>query len=590
MMAAKPSQLNLPHGVFIVFTFLIIGIITAGYVYYGKLKSGFTENIKDDLVAITVLKVGQIANWRKERLAEAQVIMGNRIMSRHIKEFLVDPQNTGLRKDLLDWMLLLERNSDYSEIFLVGANGKAALSVDSTVAAIGPHSENVILAVMHSGGKVVLTDIQRTNISKTIQLSLIVPILFPDSRSAGALLLIIDPNRFLYPLIQTWPVPSKTAETLLIRREGNDVLYINELRHRKGTTLSLRFPLSQSDLPAVKAVLGERGFTEGIDYRGKPVFASLDHIPDSPWFIVTKVDKDEVYAPFRRNAIVVSVVIIILITSSALCLALWWRQQKVFFYREQYEKEIGYSTELERANKEVERTVEELRRSNEELKQFAYIASHDLQEPLRMIASYLQLIERRYKGKLDKDADEFIGFAVEGAGRLQNMIMGLLAYSRIETKGKPLKEVNSAEVLGNAVANLKLAIEETGAVITADLLPVVKADAVQLAQVFQNLMANAIKFRRDDPPRIHVSAVLESTEWVFSVSDNGIGIAEEYKDRIFNIFQRLHGKEYPGVGIGLSLCRRIIERHGGRIWFESEAGKGTTFYFTIPITEGKTHE
>ena len=587
MMATKPSRLNEPYGVFIAFTFLMIGIIAAGYLYYEKQKDHLVENIKNDLVAITVLKVGQIANWRKERLAEAQVIQGSRIMPGQIEEFLDDPRKTGFRKDLLDRMLLLKKNYDYSEIFLVDANGEALLSVDSTAADIGPHSKTMVLEAIHSG-KVVLTDIRRTDLSKTIYFSLIVPILLPNSRPVGALLLIIDPNRFLYPLIQTWPVPSRTAETLLCRHEGNDVLFINELRHRKGTTLSLRFPLRQSDLPAAMAVLGKSGFVQGIDYRGEPVLASVDHIPDSPWFIVTKVDKDEVYEPLRRNALVVSVIIITLITSSGLGLALWWRQQNVSFYREQYEKEIAYSTELERANKEIERTVEELRRSNEELKQFAYIASHDLQEPLRMIASYLQLIERRYKGKLDKDADEFIAFAVEGASRLQNMIIGLLAYSRIETKGKPLEEVNSAEVLGNAVSNLKIAIEESGTLITADRLPVVEADAVQLVQVFQNLMANAIKFRREISTRIHVSAVREGTEWVFSVRDNGIGIAQEYRDRIFNIFQRLHGKEYPGVGIGLSLCRRIVERHGGRIWFNSEAGKGTTFCFTIPIKEGKT--
>ncbi len=586
-MATKPSRLDLPRGVFLVFTFLMIGIIAAGYLYYKNQKAHFVENIKNDLVAITVLKVGQIVNWRKDRLAEARVFQGSRSMPRQMEEFLDNPRKTGFRKDLMDRMLLLKKNYDYSDIFLVDANGKAVLSVDSSATDIEQHAKHMALEAIHSG-KVVLTDIQITDLSKTIYFSLIVPILLSNSRPAGALLLIIDPNRFLYPLIQTWPVPSRTAETLLIRREGNDVVFINELRHRKGTTLSLRFPLSQTDLPAAMAVLGKRGITGGIDYRGKPVIACTDHIPNSPWFIVTKVDEDEVYAPLRKSAFVVSVIIIILVTSSGLGIALWWRQQKVLFYREQYEKEIEYSVELEKANKETAKTLEELRRSNDELKQFAYIASHDLQEPLRMIASYLQLIERRYKGRLDKDADEFIAFAVEGAGRLQNMIIGLLAYSRIETKGKPLEEVNSAEVFANAVSNLKLVIEESGAMITADRLPVVKADAVQLVQVFQNLISNAIKFRRESPPRIHVSAVQEGTEWVFSVSDNGIGIAEEYKDRIFNIFQRLHGREYPGVGIGLSLCRRIVERHGGRIWFESEAGKGTTFYFTIPIKEGKT--
>ena len=246
--------------------------------------------------------------------------------------------------------------------------------------------------------------------------------------------------------------------------------------------------------------------------------------------------------------------------------------------------------ERKKAEEALTHQTVELKRSNEELQQFAYIASHDLQEPLRMIASYLQLIEKRYKGQLDKDADEFIAFAVEGASRLQDMISGLLAYSRVQTKGKPLEEVNCSEVFGKAISNLKVAIEESGALITADRLPVVIGDPVQLVQVFQNLLSNSIKFRAEGLPRVHVSAEKKGEESVFSVKDNGIGIAPEYRDRIFNIFQRLHGREYPGVGIGLSLCRRIVERHGGRIWFESEVGKGTTFYFTIPIKEEKRDE
>lgn len=519
-MSTKLNPLNIPYRVFIVFTFLMIGIIAAGYIYYVKQKAHFVENIKNDLLAITVLKVGQIANWRKERLAETQVIVDNRIMSRQIREFLDDPRKTQIRKDLLDWMLLLKKNSDYSEILLVNANGKAELSVDSTAADLGPHSKKMVLEAINSG-KVALTDIRRTYLSKTLQLSIIAPVLLPDNRPAGALLLIIDPKRFLYPLIQSWPVPSGTAETLLIRREGDDVVYINELRHWKATALSLRFPLSKSALPAAMAVLGKRGFVEGIDYRGKAVLASVDSIPDSPWFIVAKVDKDEVYAPLRKDALAVSGIIMILIISSGLGIALWRRQENVLFYRKQYEQEIEYSAKLERAREEIENTVEELRRSNEELEQFAYIASHDLQEPLRMIASYLQLIERRYKGNLDKDADEFIAYAVEGAGRLQNMIIGLLAYSRIETKGRPREEVKSAEVLGQAISNLKIAIAESGASITADRLPVVEADAVQLVQVFQNLIANAIKFRREEPPLIHVSAVLKGPNGSFPSRTTG---------------------------------------------------------------------
>ena len=252
-------------------------------------------------------------------------------------------------------------------------------------------------------------------------------------------------------------------------------------------------------------------------------------------------------------------------------------------------------TERKQAENELKQTLNVLRQSNEELKQFAYIASHDLQEPLRMIASYLQLIERRYKGKLDKDADEFIAFAVEGANRLQEMIVGLLAYSRVETKGNPFEKVDFSEILAKAILNLKIAIDESGAIIMNDELPAIEVDGSQFIQVFQNLIANSIKFRNSEPPLIHVSAKqiseIEGSKnpdtWLFSVKDNGIGIDPQYQDRLFIIFQRLHRTEYPGVGIGLSLCKRIVERHGGHIWFESEVGNGTTFYFTIPIKEVK---
>ncbi|MGO9614512.1 MAG: sensor histidine kinase [Dissulfurispiraceae bacterium] len=252
-----------------------------------------------------------------------------------------------------------------------------------------------------------------------------------------------------------------------------------------------------------------------------------------------------------------------------------------------FAKVVRDITERKKAEEALNRYTAELKRSNEELQQFAYIASHDLQEPLRMIASYLQLIEMRYKGRLDKDADEFIAFAVEGANRLQNMIVGLLAYSRVGTKGTPFAEANCSEVLEKAVSNLKITIEESGAIITSDRLPVINADESQLIQVFQNLISNAIKFKGSEVPRIHISAEKKDMEWLFSVKDNGTGIPPQYKDRIFKIFQRLHGREYPGVGIGLSLCRRIVERHGGVIWFDSEAGEGTTFYFTIPINPAR---
>ena len=240
-------------------------------------------------------------------------------------------------------------------------------------------------------------------------------------------------------------------------------------------------------------------------------------------------------------------------------------------------------TERKRMEEELKRHTRELKKSNKELQHFAYIASHDLQEPLRMISSYLQLIETRYKGRLDADADEFIAYAVDGANRLQNMINGILAYSRVETHGKSFEPADCEVVLEHALANLKIAIEESNAVITHDSLPTVMADDSQLVSVFQNLIGNAIKFHGTELPRIYISAKREENEWVFSVRDNGIGINPKHTDRLFTIFRRFHGRKYPGVGIGLSVCKRIVEHHNGRIWVESETGKGSTFYFTIPV-------
>jgi len=284
-------------------------------------------------------------------------------------------------------------------------------------------------------------------------------------------------------------------------------------------------------------------------------------------------------------------------------------------------------TERKRTDKAMALRAQQLHRSNAELQQFAYVISHDLQEPLRMVSSYVQLLAKRYKDSLDSDANEFIAYAVDGADRMKRLITNLLTYARITTRGKALKPISCEEVVELALTNLKVALEESNAMVTHDPLPVVTANKTQLLQLFQNLIGNAIKFRGEHSPKIHISArkngefqVSSSTsqvakddgleistqqsaiqnpktdvrnpksaiqnpksyEWVFSVRDNGIGIAWEAKERIFTVFQRLHdNKKYPGTGIGLAICKKIIERHGGRIWVESVPGKGATFYFIL---------
>ncbi|MDD1677712.1 MAG: PAS domain S-box protein [Methanomicrobiales archaeon] len=240
-------------------------------------------------------------------------------------------------------------------------------------------------------------------------------------------------------------------------------------------------------------------------------------------------------------------------------------------------------TDRKRAERQLQEYAASLKRSNEDLERFAYIASHDLQEPLRNVVSFSQLLARRYEGKLDPDADEFIGYIVEGGKRMQGLVSDLLEYSRINTRAMPSQPTDSEEVVDRVMQNLFFTIQESNATIETGSLPMVNVDPNQLGLVFQNLIANAIKFRRDEPPYIHISAEKSGFMWKFAVRDNGIGIDPAFHERIFEIFQRLHTRDkYPGTGVGLAIAKRIIERHGGNIWVESEMGRGSTFFFTLP--------
>ena len=294
------------------------------------------------------------------------------------------------------------------------------------------------------------------------------------------------------------------------------------------------------------------------------------NFPGFDWLVLFRLDRDQVYAPIDRLIWMVGGIgLLVILPLTGYGIWVSW--------------ELGREkNDLVEARQKLEESVSELGRSNADLQQFAYVASHDLQEPLRMVSSYTQLIARRYKGKLDADADEFIAFAVDGANRMQRLILDLLAYSRVNTAGRQFEPTAMETVLKAALDNLTNAVKESHGIITHDPLPAVMGDDKQLAQLFQNLLSNAVKFGGAQPPRIHISAKQADGEWLFSVRDHGIGIDPQYGDRIFVIFQRLHTREqFPGTGIGLAICKKIVERHGGRIWVESELGKGATFYFTM---------
>jgi signal transduction histidine kinase len=362
---------------------------------------------------------------------------------------------------------------------------------------------------------------------------------------------------------------------LLLDRRGMVIVEKSQVKEMESN-------LSEMKLPSARRAAGDRdksGFVEELHQRRQiPVvtgYATTRGYRDFPgfdWTVLVRLDRERAYAPINQLIWTVVGVGGLLVTP-LVGFGVWASWRLVREHRD-----------LALSRKTLEGSIAELARSNADLQQFAYVASHDLQEPLRMIASYTQLLARRYKGKLDSDADEFIGYAVDGANRMQRLINDLLAYSRVTAQGKVFERVDCNGLLEEVLSNLRVAVEESRAVVTHDSLPTVMADRRQLGQLFQNLISNAIKFRGEEPPRVYVSAERRTGEWLFSVRDNGIGVDPQYADRIFVIFQRLHNREeYPGTGIGLAICKKIVERHGGRIWVASQTGQGTTFYFTLPM-------
>jgi len=298
-----------------------------------------------------------------------------------------------------------------------------------------------------------------------------------------------------------------------------------------------------------------------------------------PWILGAVLLAAEQKAYFRSESAISIFAVATIFIFTAL---VWWHAK--LLHKSDLDRQL---IERERAEENLHQATANLERSNTELQQFAYIASHDLNEPLRMITSYLQLLEERSKDKLDSQAREFIGFALDGAHRMQALITDLLAYSRVEAKGTAFEEIDCEQVFETALQNLRVAVDENKATVEHQRLPKVRGDRVQLTQVFQNLVGNALKFHGAAAPRIHVGANRHNGEWIFSVRDNGIGINPKDFQRIFVIFQRLHARqEYSGTGMGLAICKRIVERHGGRIWVESGPQKGSTFFFTLPVLSG----
>jgi signal transduction histidine kinase len=417
---------------------------------------------------------------------------------------------------------------------------------------------------------------------------MLIPMVTPgvtDSAIFGVLVLRIDPVINLFPIIQSWPTPSKSSETLLLRRDGDSVLYLNELRHQKNTAMRLSLPLTNQELPAAKAALGFEGEFEGFDYRRIQVISYLKKVPDSPWFMVAKVDKNEIYAPLYKQLTVISLIGALLIFIASALVGFIWRTQRVRYLRNQLELELKRNEALE-ALKESEVRLRELNATKDK---FFSIISHDLKSPFNSIIGLSELLAEKMRNKDYDGIEEYSTIIQNSSWRAMDLLSNLIVWSRLQTGRIEFRpELIEIEELITQVTELsKDSAKQKNITFNreAPLNVHVFADKEMIYSVLRNLVSNAIKFTGKGGT-IGISAVLGDDELEISVTDNGIGIKKEVMDKLFRIGESVSTPgtmKEEGTGLGLILCKDFVQKHGGKIWGESEVGKGSRFIFTIPV-------
>ncbi|MGD1074779.1 MAG: ATP-binding protein [Thermodesulfovibrionales bacterium] len=570
-----------PWQFLLVFFILVISISSVGFFYYESQKKQIKEEKQNELLAIADLKVSQIVNWRKERLADAATIRANFLLAPRLQRSLQNSTQAKGKKEIRTWLQSFKEAYQYDDVLLLDKKGNVLLSVAQKSEVIGPETKKLASQSMKTR-ETTFSDLYRNGVSGRIQLNIVAPILAAEGTDAfGVFLLRIDPYVFLYPLIERWPTPSPTAETMLIRREGNEVLYLNDVRHRKGTALTLRLPSSDKHLPAAMAAQGKEGILEGIDYRGTQVLAAVRTIPDSPWSVVSKVDKEEVYAPIRGRLWNVMIVIgLCILSAGAGGVLIWrrWEEEEQRSYRTQLEETVRERTaELENVNRRLEA-------SYKDMESFSYSASHDLRTPLIAIHGFARRLLKDHAGGLDPNAVELLNIVKENARRMEQLLNDLLVFSRASTKEIQVVEIDMGALVARVFDELRPTMEGRDVRLVMKALPVGHGDASLIRQVLINLLSNAIKFTKSrEVGIIEVDGTEEGTESAYSVKDNGIGFDMQVADKLFGLFQRLNNAQaFEGTGIGLVITKRIIEKHNGRIRAEGRLNEGATFYFTLP--------
>jgi PAS domain S-box-containing protein len=675
-------------------------VLAGGVWFYYAEEHRLREDAQANLQAIAELKANQIIAWRAERLGDAAMVMESPLFLKGLERWMTRPQTEG-EENLLARFRSLRDHEHYCDVLLMDPSGQVQLSLAGHQGTL--HSDVAqVLTTAFRERRPVLCDPNAGGPDQAPHLDLVVPLLAENGETpklAGALVLQIDPQQFLYPLIQSWPVPNRSAETLLVRRDGDTVLYLNDLRHEQDTALKLRIPLSRTDVPAVMAVLGKQGIMQGTDYRGVKVLSVLKAIPDSDWFIEAKVDVAEILSTQRLIAVLILALVLAMVAAAAVSVGVIWQRNQKTHYRSLlqaeeklhasrrmieeiinaipvrvfwkdknlvylgcntiFARDAGFAdpkeiigkndyqmawrdqaelyrsddrqvlesggskllieepqttpegntislltnkipllssegeitgvlgtyvdiTDRKLAERQQAEFAEQLKVINQDLQDFAHIVSHDLKAPLRAIRTLADWLATDYQDKLDPQGKENLRLLGSRVDRMQNLIDGVLQYSRVGRTAQETAPVDLRRLLPEVIDNL--GVPEHIAIHVEPDLPTVEADATRITQVFQNLLSNAIKYMDKPQGNITVDCVQDDGFWRFSVADNGPGIERKDFERIFKLFQTLTRRDdCESTGVGLTIAKKIVEIYGGRIWVESEVGKGSTFFFTFPM-------